>query len=338
MQLDNRISTCWININRKCNLRCAWCYAQSTKYNQADMNISDAKHVVDIFASYGVRHFILLGGEPTLYPELANLLSYIHLKKSSSTIVTNAIRLSDMDYLNYLKNHHLNNVGLSIKAPNAQLFNSYTNSNDFNLIEQAIKNLYNLNIKFSTSIVLNEHSLDNIEEWINYCNNLGIKHINFTFCKTPFNSQYEIIEPKILIKKFSEKYEIINSLTNGHFSLHQTFPFCLWDEKLISLMQKRNQLRSLCQLHYHNGLIVDTNLNLCACNMLYDYPIGKIDNSIATGKDLHKFWDSEKTKQIYKSLLKLPDLECIQCKQLSFCAGGCTMQYFNYSLKDIKEK
>lgn len=329
MRLNNKIYTCWININRACNLRCDWCYAQSTKFESKEMPFAEAKKVIDIFCDYGVSNFIILGGEPTVYNELPQLLDYIYTKNSTSTIVTNSIRLSDINYLNLLKKNHLQKVGISIKGPNSEIFYNNTHSKSFELVNTAISNLHNTQTNFSTSIVLTEDVLDNIEEWLIYTKNLGIKHIGFSFCKTPFNSEYKQVNAQNLIEKFVNKYEIINKLTKGNFSLHQTLPFCYWPKEMIDKMRNQHQLRSLCQLHYHSGIVVDTNLNLCVCNMLYDYPIGNLNNEIQNGEELKKYWQSEKTKHIYEKLLRFPQKECSMCSDVTYCAGGCIMQYLN---------
>ena len=130
-RLDNKISTCWINVNRACNLRCSWCYAQSTKFNNKKLLWKDAKKIVDIFSEYGTKSFIILGGEPTLYENLPQLLEYIYLKGGSSTIVTNAIRFSDKQYLINLQKSHLDGIGISVKGYDKKSFINNTGFDGF---------------------------------------------------------------------------------------------------------------------------------------------------------------------------------------------------------------
>ncbi|WP_251614609.1 radical SAM/SPASM domain-containing protein [Pumilibacter muris] len=335
-RLDNKISTCWINVNRACNLRCSWCYAQSTKFNNKKLLWKDAKKIVDIFSEYGTKSFIILGGEPTLYENLPQLLEYIYLKGGSSTIVTNAIRFSDKQYLINLQKSHLDGIGISVKGYDKKSFINNTGFDGFQKFELAINNLTENGLKYNPSFVISKDSIDYIENVLEYLMRHNVQHISLSFYKQPFGIEGIGDKPQELINKFAEKYEIINKITGGHFSLHQSLPFCLWPKDLIVLMNSRNQLRSLCQLICHNGLVVDVDMNLCVCNMLYDYPIGTINEKMRTGRDLSEFWHNKHTYDIYKSLLRLPSKVCETCEELSYCAGGCVMQYFNYALDDIR--
>lgn len=49
--------TCWLTVNRACNLRCKWCYAQETGLKKEnDMPLKMAKDLVDICSDIGIKH------------------------------------------------------------------------------------------------------------------------------------------------------------------------------------------------------------------------------------------------------------------------------------------
>lgn len=69
------INGAWLTTNRSCNNRCEWCYAQNAIGNE--MDIDDAKKCVDVLKELKVKHIVLIGGEPTIYSHLIELLKYI---------------------------------------------------------------------------------------------------------------------------------------------------------------------------------------------------------------------------------------------------------------------
>ena len=70
--MNGKVSSCWLTLNRACNLNCHWCYAKNaTKQNMA---ASNAIKVIDFLPQIGVESIILIGGEPTVYQDLPLIL------------------------------------------------------------------------------------------------------------------------------------------------------------------------------------------------------------------------------------------------------------------------
>ena len=44
-----KLTTCWLNINRCCNLRCEWCYAKNTGFDPySNISLDDAKKTINL--------------------------------------------------------------------------------------------------------------------------------------------------------------------------------------------------------------------------------------------------------------------------------------------------
>lgn len=149
----------WMTLNRKCNLRCDWCYAKSTNYdNFADMTIDKAYHIIDMLCKLNIHHISLIGGEPTLYCDLINVIEYAKKHNVSCGIITNGIKLANQDFLSELKNAGLHNVNLSLKGYSRENFKDSTGFDRYQQSLDAIKNLKNSNIPFSVSMVINPNN------------------------------------------------------------------------------------------------------------------------------------------------------------------------------------
>ena len=53
----------WITLNRACNLRCKWCYAQSSGFSkQQEMDSSLYEKIIGIIKGLEIKKVILIGG------------------------------------------------------------------------------------------------------------------------------------------------------------------------------------------------------------------------------------------------------------------------------------
>lgn len=62
------------------NLRCDWCYALKQLAKHQSMDLQYAKELADYLKSKGVRTITLIGGEPTLYSQLFELILMLSLR------------------------------------------------------------------------------------------------------------------------------------------------------------------------------------------------------------------------------------------------------------------
>lgn len=111
----------WITVNRECNFRCSWCYAENTGYKSTDdMPLMLAKDIVDAVFEIGVENIVLTGGEPTMWGDLFNLVDYIKQKKINLGIITNASLYGDDRFWEAYQEHSCDSVRISIKGVTEQ--------------------------------------------------------------------------------------------------------------------------------------------------------------------------------------------------------------------------
>jgi MoaA/NifB/PqqE/SkfB family radical SAM enzyme len=67
----------WLEITPKCNLECRHCYAESSPRRSlfGDMTLQDWLRVLSEAAQLGCRHVQFIGGEPTLHPQLSDMVA-----------------------------------------------------------------------------------------------------------------------------------------------------------------------------------------------------------------------------------------------------------------------
>jgi len=84
-----------------CNLRCAWknndytitiCDSAYTSWNPEKGKDVDGKHIYDKVKGTQTKHVVITGGEPTLQPDLADVVTYLVENGLSVTIETNGTK------------------------------------------------------------------------------------------------------------------------------------------------------------------------------------------------------------------------------------------------------
>jgi MoaA/NifB/PqqE/SkfB family radical SAM enzyme len=147
----------------RCNFRCQGCYAASYR-REDDMRPQVFDRVIGEAEDIGVNFFIVLGGEPFLYPELLPTIrkhnnSFFQLYTNGSLIDRGMAK----------KLVQLGNVGpqLSVNGP-AEYTDASRGKGAFNQVMQAMDNLRDAGCVFGFSSLLTRDNLDAVcsEEWM----------------------------------------------------------------------------------------------------------------------------------------------------------------------------
>lgn len=88
------VSFVWLEITGKCQLECVHCYADSGPAgSHGQMRTADWKRVIDEAAGIGVRMVQFIGGEPTMHPDLVELMEYALERDLEVEVFTNLVHI-----------------------------------------------------------------------------------------------------------------------------------------------------------------------------------------------------------------------------------------------------
>lgn len=332
-----KVTNCWITLNRACNLKCEWCYAKNAE--NMNMPLQEVIKILDFLKEIDVHSVTLIGGEPTIYPHIFQVIKKARSNNIRIGMVTNGVRLCDAKYLHELVVAGISGVGLSLKGFDKQSFIETSKCDAFDDVLCGISNLSNSNIPFSVSFVMTDNNIPHIYKGIESAVKYGAKRIGLSFCydfESCRSNKPGITNPYHFAQLFMDNYENINKASHGKFSLHQSLPLCVWPIEFINKLNERKQIRSICQLLNKNGLIFDTDLSVIPCNAMYDYKLGQFGIDFDNATSFEIFWNSDKVQTFYNKLRALPDHECAICEKYRNCGGGCISNWFNYSFNDLK--
>lgn len=224
-----------ITMGNECNLNCVFCGVTADTMNKNLLSDSNTKFIKRIkeCKKRNVDLICLTGGEPTYDKEL--LLKLYHIKKNrmDSAIITNGIRLSNLEFTRKLKYYGLKIASVSLHGDKKEIHDRITEQKgSFDKTVLGIKNL--ISEKIETHIILVISSLNymffkdyvafihkefpRIPIYINYIAPIGV-------AKSKLEYMPKISETLTHIKQgldFANKNRMIVKFQN-HFGLPQCF-------------------------------------------------------------------------------------------------------------------
>ncbi|MGH8792410.1 MAG: radical SAM/SPASM domain-containing protein [Stackebrandtia sp.] len=91
----NTVESAWLEIMGKCQLECVHCYAESgPNAAHSTLTLLEWKGVADQLNDLGCGLVQLIGGEPTLHPDFAELTSYILTSGMRVEVATNLVHVT----------------------------------------------------------------------------------------------------------------------------------------------------------------------------------------------------------------------------------------------------
>lgn len=102
-------------VTRRCNLSCGYC----SEYDSTSdpVPVDDLRRRIDALHRLGAANITLLGGEPLMHPDVADLVAYAG-RKSNTSVVTNGFLLRN-GVIEALNDAGLNNLTVSIDTLHA---------------------------------------------------------------------------------------------------------------------------------------------------------------------------------------------------------------------------
>jgi MoaA/NifB/PqqE/SkfB family radical SAM enzyme len=90
------LQSIWLDLTNRCQLACTHCYADSGPTGtHGTMTGDDWVTVLDQAAAAGVRHVQLIGGEPTLHPEMPRVLRHALSLGMAVEVYSNLVHVTD---------------------------------------------------------------------------------------------------------------------------------------------------------------------------------------------------------------------------------------------------
>ena len=327
-----------ITLNRACNLRCSWCYARDTKFDpKNNISFETFNKIIDFAKTAKVNRISLIGGEPTMFPDILKYIKILNGFKLS--IISNGIKFADEKVVREYKEAGLKNISISIKAKNAIEYKTLTGANEFERVLLGINNLIKNNIHVSVSYVLTEANIDGVKEMVDTVKKTGCNNFFFSFCRNfeEKEGDHSFIfnnNPLVVSRKFEELLPWLEDNIE-HLSYSINDPLCIYSDDFIE--KNLTHIFFPCYIHTNMNLVFDTDGTLIPCNTIHQIGVGKIGDDFKTYDEYLEYTKTEKYISLYKQLRGYPSLKCKDCKLFINCQGRCVCNWTNYSFETLEK-
>lgn len=197
-QITGKYTKCWstertitrrgvVWIGLKCNFKCIFCYDKQFK-NKNNLNwipFDTEKGIKQVLSKfkffYENKHVDIMGGEPTQYPEIFQLLNYCKEIELDATVITPALKLAKIEEVKKYKEAGICDFLISFHGI-GNVANKLFGIDKLDVTRYQLKALENLaacNIPFRFNVILVKDNLEQLAKISEICSQFGGSVLNF---------------------------------------------------------------------------------------------------------------------------------------------------------------
>jgi MoaA/NifB/PqqE/SkfB family radical SAM enzyme len=141
-----------LELTNDCNFGCIHCHRKKMRLNLGYIDVKIFKKLIDEISTYPITFLRLVGrGEPTLHPDLAEIMEYLKNKQIKVELSTNGNLFNNFSYEEILS-WNIDILDISVDGIDKDTYNEIRKNGDYECLKKNIGNFYNIRNK------LNRHS------------------------------------------------------------------------------------------------------------------------------------------------------------------------------------
>ncbi len=297
-----------INVSYTCNKDCSYCYAKDLKEEyREDMDLENFKKILDWLKKNNIDSLNLAGGEPTIHPEIGNMLELANKEKFKITVFTNG--LFNESFLKYADHANFFLVNYNHKDTYTEKEYELLHKN-LDYIKQRGKG-----ITLAFNITNEISSCDYI---IEAAKRYNISNVNMDLVIPNSLKNNEYIPPDEFRNKKGMLMGFFNKLKENNISVKITrpLPFCVFKEEIKS---SKGALYSRCNVGY--GIVaINPDLSIFPCLSIFFK--GPSLTSFNTFKEISEFYNTSISDLKWKRYIYPECKSCIYLLRKK-CQGSC---------------
>ena len=281
-------------------------------------------NLIQRLAQNGVKRFVLIGGEPTLFPGIKDIVSQILNVGCQVGVATNGIRLADQIFTKEIC-HAGVYFNISLKGVSEQEYISLTGRPG---LAETLRGIHNLNKhrgNYVVSFVLTNTSADQLNKLRELLLSIHVSEVVFQTDKPSFSNSLNSNYIQTLAKSCELADQIFSTSKNRlKYKFELSFPLCMIEKGFATRLIGQNLIDTCCDVAKCKGIVVDCDGTLLPCNHFIGYPLldGPTDAnriiSYCKGSDYKRFGDLAN---------RFPMSKCINCSWWEICRGGCLIEW-----------
>jgi radical SAM protein with 4Fe4S-binding SPASM domain len=322
-----------IAVTYKCNLSCSFCYAGcGCKADEGftEITTDEVKRVLDIiYKTARVPSVSFTGGEPTLRPDLCELIAYARGLGMRVNLITNGT-LIDKYLAGQLKDAGLNSAQVSLEGHSPEIHDALTGRpGSFYKTVTGLRALKEEDIHVHTNTTLNSENCEHIEDLVDCLADLGMSRMSMNLViPTGSASEAEDGHRDVRLSYTDAGAAILRARKkaedrNIKYLWYSPIPYCIFNPVAEGL---GNKSCAAC-----DGLLsIAPNGDVLPCSS-YAEPVGNI-----LAEPFEDIWFSDMA-EYFKKIQYAPD-ECTSCQDLNVCKAACPLYWNEFGSGELEGK
>ncbi len=296
----------------RCNNACAHCY-NPVQPAKAELSTAEWKRVLERLWEIHIPHIIFTGGEPTLRPDLPELIAHAQHLGQISGLNTNGRRLQDKDYLASLVEAGLDHVQITLESHAPAIHDRMVmNDGAWKQTTAGIRNAVGSRLYVMTNTTMLHENAPGLAETLDFLADLGVPTIGLN--ALIYSGRGKGVGSGLREDELAVLLEMARRKTAEHgqrLIWYSPTEYCHFDPVLLDLGVKG------CTAALYN-MCIEPDGKVLPCQSTYR-PVGDI---------LHDDWKTiwEHPLCIRMRTRAYAPEKCRDCGLFSECGGGCPLR------------
>ncbi|MGW8255972.1 MAG: radical SAM protein [Thermoguttaceae bacterium] len=305
-----------------CNNACAHCYnrveSRLPENRSEQISLLQWKAVLEKLANIGIPHVIFTGGEPTLFPDLAELIFYAEKIGLITGLNTNGRKLADRDFVDSLVRAGISHVQITLQSYRAEVHNAISAAAAFDETLEGISNCIAAGLHTITNTTLTRRNMGDALEIVDFLHNLGLR--TFAMNGMIFSGHGLHCGDAVAVEQLHCVLAAVRDRAaelNMKFLWYTPTDYCRLSPVELELGPRRCNAGEYSICIEPNGDVLPCQSYYCAAGNILRDPWRRI-------------WQSDLFRSFRRRIVDprgggLPE-KCWQCPDLTLCGGGCRLE------------
>jgi len=295
----------------RCNNNCDHCYNARPR-RHPELNTADWKRILDRLWDLGIPHIVFTGGEPTLRPDLPELIAHAERNGQITGINTNGRKLKDAAYVQTLVDAGLDHVQITLESHDPAVHDQMVRaSGAWQDTTAGIRNVLKTRLYVMTNSTLLRWNAPGLSDTLQFLAELGLPTIGLNaliYSGRGINVGTGL--PEADLPPLLEMARAATERAGQRLIWYTPTQYCHFDPMQLELGVKG------CTAALYN-MCVEPDGAVIPCQSYYQ-PLGSL---------LDDSWETIWQHPLAVSLRERQNLpvDCLACALLPQCGGGCPL-------------
>lgn len=295
----------------RCNNNCAHCYNARPRLGP-ELSAGQWKNILDKLWDLGVPHIVFTGGEPTLRPDLPELIAHAERNGQITGINTNGRKMQDPQFVQSLVDAGLDHVQITLESHDAAIHDRMVRAKGaWQMTVAGVKNALASRLFVMTNTTLLRYNAPYLAETLEFLADLGLPTIGMN--ALIYSGRGLEVSTGLAEAELPPLLTLAREATQRHdqkLIWYTPTQYCHFDPMQLELGVKG------CTAAQYN-MCTEPDGAVLPCQSYYQ-PLGNI-----LMDPWSKIWNHELAVAL-RERKNLP-IDCMACSMLLECGGGCPL-------------